>query len=134
MSMDWDRYVAEIKKNGTGVKSRLEMLNAVKRQFDQYEHFNDIPLDARKGIAGFDSKTIPNAKWFGSMVGAGKFHGLINEGHIAFSLALDEIPRNGEVRKTNYDRFIAEYLKAYPNGWDGLGTATRLLRVRPRLT
>lgn len=128
-SMDWDRYVDEI-KNDTQFESRLEMLEAIKRQFDQYEHFNNISLDARKGIAGFDSKTIPNARYFGSMVGAGTFHGLINDEHIAFSLALDEIPRNGEIRKENYDRFIAEYLKAYPNGRDGLGTATRLLAMK----
>lgn len=129
ISMDWDRYVDEI-KNDTRFESRLEMLDAVKRQFDQYEHFNNISLDARKGIAGIDSKTIPNARWFGSMVGAGTFRGLINDGHIAFSLALDEIPRNGEVRKENYDRFIAEYLKAFPNGRGGLGTATRLLAMK----
>lgn len=129
MSMDWDGYLAEIKKD-TRFKSRLEMLNEVKRQFDQVEHFNDIPLAARKGVAGFDSETIPNAKWFGSMVGAGIFHGLINHEHIAFSLALDEIPRNGEVRKGNYDRYIGEYLKAYHNGRDGIGTATRLLAMK----
>ena len=61
---------------------------------------------------------------------AGTFAGLINDGHEAFSLALDQIPAEGEVRKEHYDAFIAKYLKAYPNGLDGLGTATRLLAMK----
>jgi len=100
------------------------------REFDLHEHFNDIAFDARRGIAGLSSTTIKNAAWFGSMSGAGKFYKLINEEHPAFSLAMDEIPVRGDVRKEHYDRFIAEYLKAYPNGRDGLGTATRLLAMK----
>lgn len=131
MPMDWASYLAEVKKDTThGFKERLAMLKAVRDEFDQHEHFNDIPFDARRGIAGLDSETIPNPKWFGSMTGAGKFYSLINKGHEAFSLALDEIPRVGEVRKEHFDRYIAEYKKAYPEGRDGLGTATRLLSMK----
>ncbi|QRR32479.1 hypothetical protein JNX00_12355 [Hydrogenophaga sp. YM1] len=131
MPMDWASYFAEVKKDKThGFKERLAMLKAVREQFDRYETFNDIPFDARRGIAGLDSETIPNSKWFGSMTGAGKFYSLINKGHEAFSLALDEIPRMGEVRKEHYDRYITEYRKAYPEGRDGLATATRLLSMK----
>ncbi|MEK8046890.1 phospholipase D family protein [Ideonella margarita] len=131
MPLDWASYLEEVKKDTThGFKERLAMLKAVREQFDKYEHFNDIPFDARRGIAGLDSETIPNPKWFGSMTGAGVFYGLINKGHEAFSLALDEIPSVGEVRKEHYDRYIAEYKKAYPKGRDGLGTATRLLAMK----
>jgi HKD family nuclease len=131
MPMDWASYLAEVKKDKThGFKERLAMLKAVREQFDQHENFNDIPFDARRGIAGLDSETIPNPKWFGSMRGAGKFYSLINKGHEAFSLALDEIPLVGEVRKEHYDRYITEYKKAYPEGRDGLGTATRLLSMK----
>ena len=131
MSMDWPSYIAEVKKDLThGFDKRLAMLKAVKDLFDEHEHFNDIPSDGRRGIAGLASQSIPNAEWFGSMTGAGTFYGLINKNHPAFSLALDEIPRTGPVNKKHYDRFIAEYLKAYPNGRDGLGTATRLLAMK----
>ena len=131
MPMDWASYLAEVKKDKThGFTERLAMLQAVREQFYQNEHFNDIPIDARRGIAGLDSETIPNPKWFGSMTGAGTFYGLINKEHEAFSLALDEIPLTGEIRKEHYDRYITEYKKAYPNGRDGIGTATRLLSMK----
>lgn len=131
MPMDWASYLAEVKKDTThGFRERLAMLKAVREQFDQHEHFNNIPRDARLGIAGLGGETIPNPKWFGSMTGAGKFYSLINKGHEAFSLALDEIPRVGEVRKEHFDRYITEYKKAYPEGRDGLGTATRLLSMK----
>ena len=131
MPMDWATYLAEVKKDKShGFKERLAMLKAVREQFERHQHFNDIPFDARRGIAGLDSTAIPNPKWFGSMTGAGAFYSLINKGHEAFSLALDEIPLVGEVRKEHYDRYIAEYKKAYPKGRDGLGTATRLLAMK----
>lgn len=129
--MDWENYLAEVKKDKThGFDKRLAMLGSVEKMFAQHEHFNDIPFDARRGIAGLDSESISNSGWFGSMVGAGTFYSLINQERPAFSLALDEIPLSGEVRQEHYDRFIAEYLKAYPNGRDGLGTATRLLAMK----
>lgn len=131
MPMDWTSYLVEVKKDKThGFEERLAMLKAVREQFDQHEHFNDIPVDARRGIAGLDSTSIPNSKWFGSMTGAGTFYHLINKEHEAFSLALDEIPRTSKVCKEHYDRYITKYKKAYPNGRDGLGTATRLLSMK----
>jgi hypothetical protein len=131
MPMDWASYLAEVKKDKShGFKERLAMLKVVREQFERHHHFNDIPFDARRGIAGLDSTAIPNSKWFGSMTGAGAFYGLINSGHEAFSLALDQIPLVGEVRKEHYERYIAEYKKAYPKGRDGLGTATRLLAMK----
>ena len=131
MSMDWGSYLSEVKKDKThGFDARLEMLRAVREQFVQHEHFNDIPFDARRGIAGLESETIPNPKWFGSMTGAGTFYGLINQEHQAFSLALDEIPLEGPIHKEHYDRYISEYKKAYPSGRDGIGTATRLLSMK----
>ena len=96
----------------------------------EHKHFNNIPFDARRGIAGLASKTIKNSELFGSMSGAGVFYGLINNEHEAFSLALDQIPSAGEVRKEHYDAYLNEYLKAFPNGRDGLGTATRLLAMK----
>jgi HKD family nuclease len=131
MPLDWASYLAEVKKDTShGFEERLAMLKAVREQFTKHKHFNDIPFDARRGIAGLDSKAIPNPKWFGSMTGAGTFYSLINHGHEAFSLALDEIPLLGEIRKEHYDRYITEYMKAYPEGRDGLGTATRLLSMK----
>ena len=106
------------------------MLEAVRKVFDATPHFNDMPPQVRLGIAGLESKFLPNPKWFGSMTGAGTFYKLVNNREPAFSIALDAIPRTGAVTKVDYNRYIAEYLKAYPNGRDGLGTATRLLSMK----
>lgn len=131
MSMSWASYVAEVKKDTNhGFDQRLEMLRVVKAQFDQHAHFNDIPLDARRGIAGLASKTIPHWAWFGKMSVARTYAPLIKQEHPAFSLALDEIPQLGNVRKEHFDRYIREYLKAFPNGGAGLATATRLLAMK----
>ena len=133
MPMEWEEYLAEVKKDKFhGFRDRLDLIAEIRGYFQTHEHFNDMALDVRKGIAGLPSKnkTIKNWAWFGSMKGAGAFAGLINASNEAYSLALDEIPLVGEIRREHYDRFIAQYLKAYENGRDGLATATRLLAMK----
>jgi HKD family nuclease len=133
MPMEWKEYMAAIKKDKShGFKDRLELIAEIREYFKNHQHFNDMNLDVRKGIAGLPSKskTIKNWAWFGSMKGAGTFAGLINTSNEAFSLALDKIPLVGEIRREHYDRFIEQYLKAYEGGRDGLATATRLLAMR----
>ena len=131
MSMDWTTFYDQIQEDKThGLDDRLAMLNAVAKAFASAPHFNDISFEERLGIAGLRNKVIKNAEWFGSMVGAGKFYKLMNESEPAFSTALDAIPTHGAVTKSEYDIFISEYLKAFPNGRDGLGTATRLLSMK----
>ncbi|PHV17436.1 hypothetical protein CSQ90_09005 [Janthinobacterium sp. BJB303] len=133
MPMEWKEYLAAIKKDKShGFKDRLELIAEIREYFQNHHHFNDMDLDVRKGIAGLPSKskTIKNWAWFGSMKGAGTFAGLINTSNEAFSLALDEIPLVGDIRREHYDRFIEKYLKAYEGGRDGLATATRLLAMK----
>lgn len=133
MPMEWKDYLAEVKKDKVhGFKDRLALVKEIREYFQTYNHFNDMDLNVRKGIAGLPSKSkaIKNCAWFGSMKGAGAFAGQINAGNEAYSLALDEIPLTGEIRREHYDRFIAQYLEAYPNGRDGLATATRLLAMK----
>ena len=104
MSMEWDEYLTELQKEKThGFKDRLAMLEVVRDLFKKHKHFNDIPIDARRGVAGLESKAFADPKWFGSMRGAGTFYKLINNEEKALSLALDEIPRVGEVRRAHFD-------------------------------
>lgn len=131
MSMDWPTFLQKVKQDKThGFNERIAMLKAIRQEFEKHEHFNDMDIDMRCGIAGLHSKALPNWGWFGSMIGAGVFKSLIKKSHPAFSLALDEVPLTGDVTRQHYDRFIAEYLKAYPNGRDGIATATRLLTMK----
>ncbi|MDR0214551.1 MAG: phospholipase D family protein [Comamonas sp.] len=131
MTMDWPAFYAALQKDKAhGFTDRLSMLDQVANEFAKAQSFNDIPFQERLGIAGLRSKAIKNSEWFGSMVGAGKFYKLINSSEPAFSVALDAIPPTGAVTRHQYDTFIREYLKAFPNGRDGLGTATRLLSMK----
>ena len=131
MSMNWPTFLDRVKHgNRDDFDDRVGMLEAIKKQFNKHTHFNAMDLDVRLGIAGLPSQFFPKWGWFGSMKGAGKFYQLIKEGHSAFSLALDQIPLQGDLSRTHFDRFIAEYLMAFPNGRDGLGTATRLLAMK----
>lgn len=131
MTMDWPTFYAEIQKDKThGFADRLGMLDKVAQEFAKVKHFNDIPFEERLGIAGLRSLAIKNSEWFGSMVGAGKFYKLMNASEPAFSVALDAISPTGVITRQQYETFIREYLKAFPDGRDGLGTATRLLSMK----
>lgn len=131
MTMDWPTFYAEIQKDNThGFEDRLGMLDQVASQFAKFKHFNDIPIQERLGIAGLRSKAIKNPEWFGSMTGAGKFYKYMNASEPAFSTALDAIPPEGPVSKHQYDTFIKEFIKGFPDGRHGLGTATRLLSMK----
>lgn len=131
MTMDWPTFYAEIQKDKThGFEDRLGMLDQVASQFAKVKHFNDIPMQERLGIAGLRSKAIRNSEWFGSMTGAGKFYMYMNASAPAFSTALDAIPPKGVVTREQYDTFIKEFVKGFPDGRHGLGTATRLLSMK----
>lgn len=133
MSMEWKEYLAEIKKDKFhSFRERLDLIDEIRGYFQKHGSFNEMDLDVRKGIAGLPSTNtiIKNWGWFGSMKGAGTFAGRINASDEAFSLALDKIPLVGEVRREHYDRFIAEYLKAYKKDRHGIATATRLLAMK----
>lgn len=131
MTMDWPTFYAEIQKDEThGFEDRLGMLEQVANQFASVKHFNDIPLSERLGIAGLRSKAIKNSEWFGSMIGAGTFYKQMNASTPAFSTALDAIPPKGAVTKDQYDTFIKEFVKGFPDGRHGLATATRLLSMK----
>ena len=61
------------------------------------------------------------------MSGAGYYHQAINQN---ISDALDLIPMNGVVSRIEYSSFIDCFVKAFPNGRDGIGTASRLLALK----
>lgn len=131
MTMDWPTFYAAIQKDSLhGFSDRLDMLDQVAKEFAKVQHFNDIPYQVRLGIAGLRSKAFKNSEWFGSMTGAGKFYKHMNASEPAFSIALDAIPTTGAVTKDQYDTFVKEFVRGFPGGRHGLGTATRLLSMK----
>ena len=63
-------------------------------------------------------------------MGVGYFQQAINNNNEHLSNALEKIPLTGEVSKAQFDAFIEEYLKAFPNGRHGIGTSSRLLALK----
>lgn len=131
MTMDWAQYLARVKADKIhNFQDRLELLSIVRKLFARTPKFADMNQEERKAVAGMDSKIAKDAKWFGSMMGVGYFQQAINNNNVHLSDALDKIPLTGEVNKAQYDAFIEEYLKAFPNGRDGIGTSSRLLALK----
>ncbi|POD49478.1 hypothetical protein BKM15_22255 [Pseudomonas syringae pv. syringae] len=131
MSMDWPTFLVKLKgDNSHDFDDRLDLLDNIQKVFASMPHFKDVDAQTRRAIAGLPNKVMEHAGWFGSMKGAGVFKNVVIESPDFLSTALDQIPSAGTVTKKQYQRFIAEYLKAFPNGRDGIGTATRLLSMR----
>lgn len=131
MGMDWDSYLAQIKKDKQhGFNERLDLLDWIQQAFASASRFKDIDSQSRRVIAGLPNQIMESAAWFGSMQGAGIFKNVVIEHPLHLSNALDAIPSSGTVTRAQYQRFIKEFRKAFPNGGDGIGTTTRLLSMK----
>lgn len=131
MSMAWDDYYSRIKNDPNhSFSGRCEILRLANKLFSS-KPFSDMDDDERIAIAGL-SHNFHNLDWgwFGGMTGAGKFHNRINNNNIHISRALDLIPLHTPVRYSDYDKYINEFLLAFPKGGAGVGVASRLLAMK----
>ncbi|MGC5745618.1 restriction endonuclease PLD domain-containing protein [Chryseobacterium sp. NFX27] len=131
----WDEFIDKVSDEGTNViKIRLRVIKIAQELFAKKAQFKDLTEDERKFIAGIPNrlgdyiKGAENWPYFGSMKGAGKFKNKIKDNNEFISQALDEIPLNGTITKTNYDRFLEYFQLALPG--DYLATSTRLLAMK----
>ncbi|WP_426278595.1 restriction endonuclease PLD domain-containing protein [Chryseobacterium sp. S-02] len=131
----WDEFMDDVFGEGKRIIGRrIRVIEIAKELFQKIRHFKELDDSERKFIAGLPTnleRTIPGAEdwaFFGSMRGAGKFSKLINDNNELLSFALDEIPLDGPVTKTNYDRFLDYFKKAVPGNY--LATSTRLLAMK----
>ncbi len=138
LSMDWEEYFSKIKDDRHhSFSERLKLLQTAKEYFEQYKSFSEIDKEKRKQIAGTVGKYNPEKSndkfdwaWFGSMVGAGHFKQTINTNNKFISHALDCIPQMGEIKYQDYLNYIENFKQAFPEGGDGIATATRLLAIK----
>lgn len=131
----WEEFIDDVYDEGTDiVKRRVRVIEIGKQLFTKVSHFKQLDNDERKFIAGVPNKLkfeIQGAEdwaFFGSMKGAGRFSKLINDNSELISRALDQIPLNGQITKTNYDRFLEYFQMALPGNY--LATSTRLLAMK----
>jgi hypothetical protein len=80
LPLAWQEFVDRVKNEGSHkFDGRLAVLQAAREAFQNHTDFATIPLDVRRGIAGFNETTPPDWLWFGSMKGAGWFKNLVRE-------------------------------------------------------
>ncbi|GLI57925.1 hypothetical protein PM10SUCC1_34390 [Propionigenium maris DSM 9537] len=131
MKTHWKDYVERVKIDPYhSIDERLYLLRIMRESFLKYKKFSDIPTNIRKLIAGLPDGVHDNWGWFGSMIGAGRFKNRIHNNNKFISEALDYIPLEGDISKSNYLDFITVYKKAFPEGGDGIATVTRLLAMK----
>lgn len=135
-NMTWKQYLAKVYSDDKydSIDTRCSLLSHAYTQFYSHIHFSEISDNWRKAIAA-TVRNIPealglNVGYFGSMQGAGVFKNLIATNSIHLSNALDCISLVGNIDKFAYDSYIEHFLRAFPNGRDGLATATRLLALK----
>jgi hypothetical protein len=107
---------------------RLQVLREVRQLFAHNVHFRDIDYPGRRKIAGLFKSANPNFLLFGSMQWVGKFKQAVKDNNEGISLALDEIPLEGELSRDHYQRFADRFLNAFERS--GMALASRLLAMK----
>lgn len=136
LTLDWKDFFQQVLQEpdrqsaGRSTDERLKVIRAAKALFATHATFGDIDRDGRRRIAGLEAGDGINFLWFGSMVGAGVFQQAINNNNEHFARALDLIPNVGSVSRDAYLAYVVEFKLAFPNGRDGIGTASRLLTMK----
>lgn len=131
MSMPWDKFFKAVKNDAHhGFKERCDLLKLVHTAFETTNQFQQMEHGLRKTIAGLPTDYNEHWGWFGSMSGAGYYHQAVNDNNVHLSDALDKIPLNGPVSRDQYEAYLDEFIKAFPNGKHGIGIASRLLALK----
>lgn len=134
-SLDWEEYYQSIQNDAFhSFDGRIELLNTAQRYFRENQKFSDMSEIRRREIAGLATENQSDSGigwgWFGSMLGAGKFQNRINTNNEYISQALDAIPLQGKVYKSNYNQFVDIFQQAFPDGGSGVAIASRLLSMK----
>lgn len=133
VSLSWPDFFARVRaeQHPPGhplMHERLQVLREVRQLFAQTVHFRDLDYAARRKIAGLFKSANPNFLLFGSMQWPGFFKQAIKDNNEGISLALDEIPLDGDVSRDHYQRFADRFLKAFKRS--GMALASRLLAMK----
>ncbi len=137
-SWDWSHYLTKVRaecdeSNRATLVRRLAVINHVQAIFRQYGTFQQMPKDMRYSVAGTvrgQENNEVNFGWFGGMYGARRFLSAVCQNNKHLSTALHIIPIEGEVRREQYNAYITELSRAFPQGGLGIATATRLLAMK----
>jgi len=138
---DWAAFVTRVKSDPEhDINGRVEIMDCARIWFSQTPRFSDMTEGQRKAIAATYARNEPKPAdipaldwaWFGSMVGAGVFKGLVKSQPKGLSAAMDFIPRTGIVNEDDFEKFKVQFLNSFSEGerGGGLATASRLLALK----
>ncbi len=138
MSMTWNDFLEKVKE-GKGqhthmdvtLEERCKILNLARKAFEKTKKISDMEIGVRQTIAGVRNDYYHNYGCFGIMDRAYFYKNAINNNNPHLSNALDEIPLNGAVTQEHYNKYIAQFKKAFPNRkGDGRAGVSRLLALK----
>ena len=131
MSMSWHEFYRVARSDKVhDFAERCDLLDRARQAFQAGQSLNTMKPGLRYTIAGLPTKSDHRWGWFGSMRGAGKYFAAVKANDIHLSQAADLIPLEGLVTRQHYDAYMEEYMRAFPDGRHGIGTATRLLALK----
>ncbi len=134
-TLSWSEYFNLLKVDEfDSFDKRVLLLNEANKYFINNNHFSDMGKIERRELAGIVSKNQIRSDiewgWFGSMKGSGKFQNRINENNEYLSIALDAIPLQGDILRSDYEKFVTSFKKAFPEDGAGVAIASRLLAMK----
>jgi hypothetical protein len=135
--MEWSEFTRLVREDlSHSFKKRLELLRTSQALFSNVSRFQDLSKLERRSIAGVvvSGEGVGDLVWgcFGGMKGNGDFVSRINNNNLDLSAAINVIPRDGEISKTQYETFCDYFKRAFADATHkgGVPTATRLLAMK----
>lgn len=138
--VSWQNYLQQVRSSPQhDLHQSLQLLRIARKWFSSVDSFADLTAPQRKAIAGvlgdyqkLDPELDRDWGWFGSMKGAGDFANRIEQNDKYLARAVDSIPRQGDVTREQYQRFLEDFERAFARS-DRVGrvpTASRLLAMK----
>jgi hypothetical protein len=132
-SLSWPDYFALVRDelyppDYRVMHERLQVIREIRQLFVHKAHFRDLDYLERTKVAGLFKSTNPDFLLFGSMRPRGYFKQAIKDNNEGISLALDEIPLDGDISRDQFQRFTDRFLNAFEKS--GMALASRLLAMK----
>ena len=129
LNMTWKQFIDKIKsEDPDGLDRRLKVIENAQSLFRSINHFHELGEGERKFIGGAKTDYNPDWGWFGSMIGRGDYVHEIIVNNLTISLALDQIPLNGQITRMHYNNFVKHFSTIFPGNY--IGVASRLLAMK----
>lgn len=123
VALPWPEFFARVRAEQHPpayplMQERLQVLRAIRQLFAQEVHFRDLDYVARRKVAGLLKSANPDFLLFGSMQWVGLFKRAVKDNNEEISLALDEIPLEGDIARSipTIHRSVPEGVQALRDG------------------